>query len=694
LNGNTGTITYTVTIGGAYYLKVVGGGGAYGNYDLAISGHSVPNINIDPSSFGFGGLDVGGAFQKLFAVSNTGTSDLLIGDIGVDGDPEFTVQTDFCSQVTLSQNETCTFVVIFSPIEEGLRRAAVQIPSNDPGKPTFSVFVSGSGVENIYESPRLLETQWEQYKFEYDANNDGTWEEYYAGCTTIAIGQLINYYLQKHPDGWLDRILEEIIVFPRFRISDPEEYWVIDFYHPGCNTLDMYPETHADGVFRVSTATPCDVPADDPLITFLWNVALGLDSQFEQDAGTGVQSYGTELEPYHWVGDDTQQKIKSLLLDRFRFNQSLDEIIVSEKLTQLNQERAYIVNSINDGHPILIAMYRIDSNGEKRGHSAIIDQYRIEANGDFKVKINMGWGETEEFPDPFSDAGPSGKWYSGNGSINASGSRNYTEFYIFKNLRPNRGDLDNDGMLDDWEYAHFGDLTRDGTGDFDIDGLSDLEEFKRNTDPKNQDTDEDGTNDGDEVKYGTDPLTPETININLRNKDVVVSLTGNNRIFVEVVNRYIWLKTAQFELTQLDTAWYTIAPEDQSFTLLPFERKIIPIQLHLPPECEIPATDHPFSVNVSWEHGDNSYSSIDTGNLHVTPNPNVYTLAIPRDTKLSGNTIFAAWKTDIPATTYLYYRKLGEEYTQVPVATDSLEHRVMLPDLEYFTFYELYTESH
>jgi hypothetical protein len=33
LNGNTGTITYTVTIGGAYYLKVVGGGGAYGNYE-------------------------------------------------------------------------------------------------------------------------------------------------------------------------------------------------------------------------------------------------------------------------------------------------------------------------------------------------------------------------------------------------------------------------------------------------------------------------------------------------------------------------------------------------------------------------------------------------------------------------------------------------------------------------------------
>lgn len=44
-------------------------------------------------------------------------------------------------------------------------------------------------------------------------------------------------------------------------------------------------------------------------------------------------------------------------------------------------------------------------------------------------------------------------------------------------------DTDDDGMLDAWELSHFGDLSRDGTGDFDGDGLTDKEEFLMGTDP-------------------------------------------------------------------------------------------------------------------------------------------------------------------------------------------------------------------
>ncbi len=45
------------------------------------------------------------------------------------------------------------------------------------------------------------------------------------------------------------------------------------------------------------------------------------------------------------------------------------------------------------------------------------------------------------------------------------------------------GDSDNDGMPDAWELAHFGTLDRDGRGDFDGDGISDLDEYLRNSDP-------------------------------------------------------------------------------------------------------------------------------------------------------------------------------------------------------------------
>jgi hypothetical protein len=44
-------------------------------------------------------------------------------------------------------------------------------------------------------------------------------------------------------------------------------------------------------------------------------------------------------------------------------------------------------------------------------------------------------------------------------------------------------DSDGDGMDDAWELHYFGSLARDGTGDFDGDGVSDLNEFLAGTDP-------------------------------------------------------------------------------------------------------------------------------------------------------------------------------------------------------------------
>jgi hypothetical protein len=46
-------------------------------------------------------------------------------------------------------------------------------------------------------------------------------------------------------------------------------------------------------------------------------------------------------------------------------------------------------------------------------------------------------------------------------------------------------DSDGDGMDDSWETANFGNLNRDGTGDADGDGLTDLQEFVLGSDPKN-----------------------------------------------------------------------------------------------------------------------------------------------------------------------------------------------------------------
>ena len=53
-------------------------------------------------------------------------------------------------------------------------------------------------------------------------------------------------------------------------------------------------------------------------------------------------------------------------------------------------------------------------------------------------------------------------------------------------LRLGSPDSDRDGMDDDWEMAYFSTLARDGTGDFDGDGATDLQEFRAGTDPTNR----------------------------------------------------------------------------------------------------------------------------------------------------------------------------------------------------------------
>ncbi len=66
-------------------------------------------------------------------------------------------------------------------------------------------------------------------------------------------------------------------------------------------------------------------------------------------------------------------------------------------------------------------------------------------------------------------------------------------------------DTDGDSLPDAWEEMYFpGDLTKlSGSGDYDADGLKDLVELQRGTDPTKSDTDADGLVDGVETDTGT-----------------------------------------------------------------------------------------------------------------------------------------------------------------------------------------------
>ncbi|MDB4265154.1 lamin tail domain-containing protein [bacterium] len=89
-------------------------------------------------------------------------------------------------------------------------------------------------------------------------------------------------------------------------------------------------------------------------------------------------------------------------------------------------------------------------------------------------------------------------------------------------------DSEPDGMGDNWEIFYFGDLSRDGTLDFDGDGRTDAEEWLDGTNPTESDVDGDGLNDGEEHTFGTDPLDEDSDNDGSNDGEEVAAGTDPN----------------------------------------------------------------------------------------------------------------------------------------------------------------------
>ncbi len=109
----------------------------------------------------------------------------------------------------------------------------------------------------------------------------------------------------------------------------------------------------------------------------------------------------------------------------------------------------------------------------------------------------------------WTDVGISGPGING---IVAIGDTNAGSPPVFA-IGANATDEDGDDLPDAWEtsWAAINDLTQlSGTGDFDNDGLSDLEELNAGLNPTDDDSDNDGASDGDEIANETDPRNSDT----------------------------------------------------------------------------------------------------------------------------------------------------------------------------------------
>ena len=107
-----------------------------------------PFIESNPTFSDFSEVEVGSDSTKTFTVSNTGTEDLEIETITIEGtdSSQFTTQNDNCSAQTIAPSGSGTIDVVFSPTSEGLKSANLKIPSNDLDTPTLSVPLIGEGA--------------------------------------------------------------------------------------------------------------------------------------------------------------------------------------------------------------------------------------------------------------------------------------------------------------------------------------------------------------------------------------------------------------------------------------------------------------------------------------------------------------------------------------------------------------------
>ena len=107
-------------------------------------------------------------------------------------------------------------------------------------------------------------------------------------------------------------------------------------------------------------------------------------------------------------------------------------------------------------------------------HGTGSPSYGIETQGVQKFFVRLVWTDTPTDDPELAD-------FDGDGISNIDEVNAGTSPFTFV-------DSDSDSLPDTWEMIHFGNLAQDGSGDTDLDGLKNFDEFRYQLDPASNDT--------------------------------------------------------------------------------------------------------------------------------------------------------------------------------------------------------------
>jgi YD repeat-containing protein len=138
--------THTMTWGGSYSgMKLWG----VSIVNLQASTANTPDISVTPGSYDFGNVNISNTSTQTFTVSNTGTANLMLETITINGSSDFSLNATNCSNKTIGPSSSCTVQVTFSPASVGDKSATMSIPSNDLDKNPLNISLTGTGVTAV-----------------------------------------------------------------------------------------------------------------------------------------------------------------------------------------------------------------------------------------------------------------------------------------------------------------------------------------------------------------------------------------------------------------------------------------------------------------------------------------------------------------------------------------------------------------
>jgi len=121
--------------------------------DITYSAAIPPNLDINPASIDFLSTAIGGWKTQTVALQNTGGGQVVVSSVSITGDLQIQLDDNNNYPVTLLNNESITFLVVYGPDVVGTNSATITVSETSSARTDHFIPISGEGyIHNSWAS--------------------------------------------------------------------------------------------------------------------------------------------------------------------------------------------------------------------------------------------------------------------------------------------------------------------------------------------------------------------------------------------------------------------------------------------------------------------------------------------------------------------------------------------------------------